>query len=160
MDQTNTGLTIRPLCAADLDRLFDDRSRPFGEDWLERQARDIVYIAVAVLDGTPVGRIGLDFTQLAPDTAYLWSAHVEANFQSRGIGTAIFQHLEQMAQARGFRRIRLEVNKDNLRARQLYERLGYEVFDEGIGRWRYRDRDRMVEVAEDNWLMRKILVSP
>jgi hypothetical protein len=54
-------LTIRPLRPSDLDRLFDDRSRQFGENWLERQATGEVYIAVAELDGTPVARIGLDF---------------------------------------------------------------------------------------------------
>ena len=161
MTEPNLPLTLRPLCAGDLDRIFNARSRPFGEAWLEQQARAEVYVAVAELDGVPVGRVGLDFTRNPGEaTAYLWSAHVEPGFQSRGIGTALFLHLEQVALQRGFNVIQLDVDKENPRARRLYERLGYVVCSEGIVRWSYRDGDRVVEVAEDCWSMRKNLAAP
>jgi ribosomal protein S18 acetylase RimI-like enzyme len=159
MTQPNSQPTIRPLCAGDLDqRIFNPRSRPFGVEWLERQERAEVYIAVAELDGIPVGRIGIDFKRDNDKAVpYLWSAHVDSEFQSRGIGTAIMLHLEQIALQRGFAIIEIEVGKDNPRARQLYERLGYHIYGEAIGRWSYRDRDRVVEVVDDNWSMRKTL---
>ena len=154
-------LTIRPLCADDLDRrIFHSKSRPFGEEWLERQERSEVYIAVAELGGVTVGRVGLDFTRNAGEgAAYLWSAHVEPDFQSQGIGTALFLHLEQVALQRGVYVIQLDVNKENPRARRLYERLGYTVCGENVARWSYRDGDRIVEVAEDCWMMRKSLAA-
>jgi ribosomal protein S18 acetylase RimI-like enzyme len=160
MMEPNPLLIIRPLRASDLDqRIFDVRSRPHGVEWLERQEQSQVYIAVAELDGIPVGRVGIDF-KLNEDkgTAYLWSAHVDSEFQSRGIGTALFLHLEHIALQRGFTLIEVEVGKNNPRARQLYERLGYQVYGEAIGRWSYREGDRIVEVVEDNWSMRKSLV--
>ena len=160
MTQPAPSLHIRQLCAADLDQLFDHRSRPAGERWLEQQAHDEVYIAVAELDGIPVARIGIDFMQLASQgMVYLWSAHVEPAFQSRGIGTAVLLHLETVTQAHGFNTIRLDVNKPNLRARRLYERLGYAVNGEAIGRWSYRDGDQVIEVVDDNWTMRKSLAT-
>lgn len=166
MSEAASELTIRPLHRRDLDRLFNAKSRQFGEDWLERQEGGEVYIAVAELDGAPVARVGLDFiSHVSEGAAHLWSAHVEPDFQSRGIGTTLVRHLERVARARGFDLIRLEVGKDNRRAQQLYERLGYAVCGEEIGRWRYRDGDRIVEVVEDCWTMKKrfapaVAVSP
>ena len=151
-------LTIRKMLAEDLDRLFDHRSRPAGEYWLQQQMRGEVYAAVAEWDGMPVGRVCLNVAQFAAaKEAYLWSAHVEPEFQSRGVGSAIFHHLEQVAREHDLRSIRLEVNKTNLRARSLYERLGYRVIGPSIGRWSYVEDGRMVEVVEDNWAMRKVL---
>jgi ribosomal protein S18 acetylase RimI-like enzyme len=149
-------LSIRPLLPGDLDLLFDPRFRQLGEGWLERQAREEVYVAVAELDGTPVARAGLDFVshrQLG--AAHLWSAHTEPDFQSRGIGTALFRHLEGKARARGFDLIRLEVGKDNPRARRLYEQLGYRVRGEETSRWSYRDGDSAIQVSEDCWVLEK-----
>ncbi|MCL5995976.1 MAG: GNAT family N-acetyltransferase [Chloroflexi bacterium] len=161
MTEPTLPLTIRPLCASDLDRIFDYKSRPFGEKSLEQQASSEVYVAVAELDGVPVGRVGLDFTRNPGErTAYLWSAHVEPGFQSRGIGTALFLHLEQVALQRGFNVIQFDVDKENPRARRLYEQLGYAVCSEVVVHWSYRDGDRVVEVAEDCWSMRKNLAVP
>jgi ribosomal protein S18 acetylase RimI-like enzyme len=157
---TASELTIRALCPTDLDQIFDQRSRQFGERWLERQRAGETYVAVAEFDGTPVARVGLDFTSHLPHgAAHLWAAHVEPGFQSRGIGTTLFLHIEDVARTRGFGLIRLAVGKDNQRARLLYERLGYKVCGEETSRWTYRDGDRTVEVAEECWTMEKDLAS-
>src|SRR5262245_35431250 len=88
MNDPPASLIIRLLRASDLDVLFDSRQRPQGEAWLERQARFQIYVAVAELDGVPVGRIAFDVVSRASQgAAYLFSAHVEPPFQSRGIGT-------------------------------------------------------------------------
>jgi ribosomal protein S18 acetylase RimI-like enzyme len=159
VNQRAAPLTIHPLNADHLDRLFTTVTRPFGETWLARQARDEVYVAVAELDGTPVGRVGLDFTRLTSGEAvHLWAAHVDPLYQSRGIGTALIAHVEALARTRGYRSIQLDVGKDNPRAHALYLRLGYKVFDEGTERWTYRDDSgRDIEVVEDCWRMRKPL---
>jgi glycosyltransferase involved in cell wall biosynthesis/GNAT superfamily N-acetyltransferase len=150
-------LTIRPLSREDLDRLFRGSSRVFGEEWLERQNRSAAYVAVAELHGAPVGRVGLDFAKSTPTAAYLSSAYVRRRFRSHGVGTALCLHLEDVARDRGFRAIRLGVNKENHRAQQLYGRLGYDVCGEEIVRWSRRRLGRTVDVVEDCSAMQKNL---
>lgn len=151
-------VSIRRLGERDLEHLFDQRTRHLGEEWLRRQLRSEVYIAVAEVNGIPVARIGLDFARRAEERiAYLRSAHVEPEWQSRGIGTLLIRHLEQLAAARDFEAVRLGVAKENTRALALYERHGYAVIGEEVERWSYRDGDRTVEVVEDCRTMEKRL---
>jgi ribosomal protein S18 acetylase RimI-like enzyme len=150
-------ITIRSLTADDLEVLFDDRSRPNGADWIERQERSEVYVAVAERDGVPVGRIGVDFVRRASEgAAHVWSAHVESEHQSRGIGTALMDHLEEIARTRGVSVIRLGVGKENAGAIRLYERLGYHVCGEEINSWTFNDG---TTVTEDCWTMEKTVGS-
>lgn len=161
MTDTASELLIRPLCRCDLDRLFDPRFRQLGEEWLARQASGDVYVAVAELDGTQVARVGLDFvSHIQHGAAHLWAAHVEPGFQSRGIGTTLVLHLERVASTRCFQLIRLEVGKDNARARRLYERLGYGVCGEETSRWSYCEGGQTFEVVEECWTMEKHIASP
>lgn len=151
-------VTIRTLEEADLDALFADWTRPAGRDWLAGQQRGVYYIAVAEVDGVPVGRVGLNYegTGIA-DTPFLWAAHVEPEWQGRGIGTILMHHLEDVARARGMRAIRLFVAKNNPRAAALYERLGYVRCGEAVDRYSY-DRDgQTVHVADPCWAMEKTL---
>ena len=152
-------LQIRPLEPADLQVLFTHANRHWGARWLERQAADEVHVAVAVVDGLPVGRVGLDLVRRAPDASFVWAAHVEHDWQSRGVGTALMRRLEEVTRERGLRAIELYVGKDNPRAQALYERLGYRVVGETTTRWSYRDeRGQEVVESEDVWWMRKRLI--
>jgi ribosomal protein S18 acetylase RimI-like enzyme len=149
-------IRVRPLRASDLDRIFSARSRPSGERWLDRQAVGAMAVAVAELDREPVGRVCLDFVELAGlGAARLYAAHVEPPFQSRGIGSALIAHVERLALEHGFATVRLEVEKTNQRARSLYERLGYAVVGEQVNRWSYREDGRVVKVVEDCWTLEK-----
>jgi ribosomal protein S18 acetylase RimI-like enzyme len=154
-------VSIRQLAKRDLEHLFGERARHFGEKWLRRQRRSEVYVAVAEVNGLPVGRMGLDCARLSDERiAYVWSAHVVPMWQSRGIGTLLIGHLEKMACARHIDAVRLAVAKDNTRARALYERHGYAVIGEEVDRWSYRDDDdRTVEVVDNCWTMEKRLPS-
>jgi ribosomal protein S18 acetylase RimI-like enzyme len=151
---------IRALRREDFDLILTRVSRPFGDEWLERQRRSELYVAVAELDGAPVGRVNLDFTRLADkDWALLWGAHVEPDYQSRGIGTTLFLHVEDLARERGRTGIQLAVGKENPRALSLYKRLGYVICGEENDRWSYCDGDRVIDVEEDCWTMRKRLAN-
>lgn len=154
------GLSFRPLALPDLELVFNRHNRAFGREWLRRQALGEVYVAVACLDGLPVGRAGLDFVRVRrPETAYLWAAHVEPRYQSQGIGTALLIHLEQVARERGLLAVTLAVAKDNPRAQTLYERLGYAVFGDKVLSWAYLDdAGQKVVVEEDSWLLLKPLL--
>jgi ribosomal protein S18 acetylase RimI-like enzyme len=155
------GVSIRLLEEGDADRIFSPQTRAAAGDWLAGQQRGAYYIAVAVVDGAPVGRAGLNFEGTGlPDTPFLWAAHVEPEWQGRGIGTTLMRHLEDVARARGMRAIRLFVSKENPRAQALYERLGYSVDGEGVDRWSYEDAGETIYVADPCWTMEKVLDLP
>jgi ribosomal protein S18 acetylase RimI-like enzyme len=150
---------IRQLEERDRDVLFAPRVRCALGAWLERQERDEIYVAVAEVGSVPVGRVGLDFAaQGEVGVVYLWAASVEEEWRGQGIGTALMQHLEEVARERDRRSIELLVAQDNEPARRLYERLGYEVCGTGVNRWVERDDSGAEEFAELCWRMRKRLV--
>lgn len=151
-------VTFRRLARSDLGRIFSRLACQKGVEWLAAQKRGHVHVAVVEVDGAPVARAGLDLVKKANEgVAILWAAHVEPAWQSRGLGSLLFDHLEDVARARGFSVIELGVGKENPRAHALYERLGYTVCGEQVERWSYRDGDAEIPVVEDCWLMRKRL---
>lgn len=54
---------------------------------------------------------------------------VAPEFRGNGIGSALFNAFFQLAEQTGFDEIRLDVIDENLKARALYERLGFAVID-------------------------------
>ncbi len=52
---------------------------------------------------------------------------VEAEWRGAGVGAALIEALALEASRRGYRELRLDVVGENLRARALYERLGFRV---------------------------------
>ena len=64
--------------------------------------------------------------------AYLVSAAVKKSERGQGIGSSLFQAVEEYARAQGSRRIEFDVFSANKRALELYKRLGYEI--EGVKR--------------------------
>lgn len=89
---------------------------------------------------------------------YLFALRVFEPFQRMGIGTLLVKTAESSLRVRGFRFASIAVGKDNPGARKLYERLGYRVYREEIGRWHYVDADgRTHRVEEPEFLMEKPL---
>ena len=118
-------LVIRPLCAEDVEPLFDPTEYPLAAEWLAMQERGELYVAVAELDGMPVGRRCLNFTLFGDKgIGYLFAAAVRPRWRSRGIGSMIDRHLEQVARARGFHALRSQAAKSNERAVRWHERQG------------------------------------
>lgn len=74
---------------------------------------------------------------------YLEGAAVRPDRQSGGIGTLLLHAAEAAAAARGHAAIGLAVGVENVRARALYERLGYEErwLPEFYVSWTYIDAD-------------------
>ncbi len=117
---------------------------------------------VADCNNFPIGHI---FIQLSSGEqriadgrrrAYLYSLRVMEMFQDHGIGTRLILEAEMLAAERGFRWVTIAAAKDNLRARRLYERLGYRVFGEDEGKWSYLDHEnRMRYVHEPCWVLEK-----
>jgi ribosomal protein S18 acetylase RimI-like enzyme len=142
-------VVIRRLTADDLDRLFKPEERVLSERWLAQQERDELYVAVAEVNGAPVGRMCLNFTWYQHIGAgYCFAAAVRAEFRSQGIGARINKHLESVAQARGLRAVRCKIDKKNTRSISWHQRLGYKRIGESVACWTTVD-GREVEV--DCW---------
>ena len=58
--------------------------------------------------------------------AYVFLLYVAPQHRHRGLGTALMQHAQQWAKAKGYGQVSLQVFEDNAAAVRLYEKLGYQ----------------------------------
>jgi ribosomal protein S18 acetylase RimI-like enzyme len=130
------GLVIRKLRAEDLPRFFYPADLPLGEKWLGQQERGEMYVAVAEIDGVAVGRSCLLYNFKGdPPNAYSFASTVSAEWQSRGIGSAIIAHHERVAQSRGMYQMSSHTATDNPRAAAWRDRMGYRRVGEETIQW-------------------------
>jgi ribosomal protein S18 acetylase RimI-like enzyme len=134
---TLEGLIVRPIRDGDAEAI-GEALRELGtpehtERGLERQHGGLGVFLIAWLNGEAVGYITAHWraSPRSPDewkdgfTAYLEDLIVAEQQRGRGIGGAIMETAEKMAQERGLVRVTLGVGVENEGARRLYERLGY-----------------------------------
>ena len=73
-------------------------------------------------------RIMNDYGHIDAQTPSLAIA-VEEQHRGQGVGTGLMQHIIDLLQSKGYRRVSLSVQKLNPACR-FYERLGFKIFDE------------------------------
>jgi ribosomal protein S18 acetylase RimI-like enzyme len=95
---------------------------------------EVDYLAVYPPSGLPVALGGIDYAE-HPGAGTLWQLAVHEALQSCGIGTILIQAAEQRILARGLHRAELGVEERNLRARALYDRLGYVAYGRAPDSW-------------------------
>lgn len=124
-------LTVRDLLPADLPTCGWSGSPLHLQNVARQLARarigEVDYLAVCVPSGAPVAKCGVDY-HVREGAGTLWQLAVLPALQSCGIGRALIAAAEQRIRDRGRRRAELSVEEDNLRARALYERLGYAAY--------------------------------
>jgi ribosomal protein S18 acetylase RimI-like enzyme len=129
-------LEIRPLRDGDLDGLEWDSEQAIQADYIRKtvaERADQVVFILALANGKPVGRLGLDFGRKATEgIVHLWAFSVLPSIQRLGIGTAMVREAESLiAEApRGAIAIEVGVDEWNHDAANLYRRLGYR--EEGV----------------------------
>lgn len=69
--------------------------------------------------------VGYGILALEQDRAHVLNLCVRPEFQGRGFGTRLLNHLLSLARRRGARYALLEVRPSNYAARGLYERMGF-----------------------------------
>lgn len=159
---------IRPATADDLPKL-----EWFGQYWRYRQIFQRTFreqqrgrrlMLVADVNDFPVGQVFIQFESVesrfadGSQRAYLYSLRVLEPFRRRGLGTQLILSAEEAIRARGYAWSTIAVAKDNPGARRLYERLGYQVFDDDPGRWSYNDpAGKRHQVNEPAWILQKQL---
>jgi ribosomal protein S18 acetylase RimI-like enzyme len=141
---SSSAYTLRPAAAEDYDYLFALHKatiRPYVEaiwgwvdEWQEEYFRKKFNPSnqkIIQLNGKDIGVVVVE-----DRGSYLYLALIEIapEFQGQGIGTAVIRNLQQRAQKEK-RPLRLHVLKSNLRARHLYEQLGFVISHEEPVRW-------------------------
>jgi ribosomal protein S18 acetylase RimI-like enzyme len=98
------------------------------------------------------------FTKEDGIRAYIYGFRVRPEYRRCGIGSRLLKIAETDLARRGFRKIALNVARDNRDARRLYERFGYRVVSAEPGIWSYLDADgKRQQVCEPAWRMEKRL---
>jgi GNAT superfamily N-acetyltransferase len=134
--ESEAKLVIRPITDLDLDLLATRFPPPLADiytDWLTQHLAGDVTWLVAAMESDIVGHGLLHWSgprdpgiaRRVPDGPEIFALSVHANYQSRGIGSALVRAFEELALRRGRAEIGLGVGLENLRAESLYLRLGY-----------------------------------
>lgn len=91
-----------------------------------------------------------------PYTGYLYSFRVKPEFRNLGIGSALIDKAEEILLEKAFCRVLIGVAKENLDARRLYERHGYQIIADDPGEWSYIDHTNQLQnVSEPTFIMEK-----
>lgn len=84
---------------------------------------------VWIVDGRLVGNASLTRESGAPGVMSVSNVAVLPAYRHQGIARRLMEAVIRRAVERGAKRLLLEVNDDNVAARQLYESLGFELYD-------------------------------
>jgi ribosomal protein S18 acetylase RimI-like enzyme len=161
-------VVIRPIRESELPGLEWEgaytKYRKVFQQTYEDAVRGQRVMLVAVMGQQLIGQV---FVQLSSterryadgySRGYLYSLRVRPEWQARGIGTRLINAAEATLRARGFSTAVIAAGKDNARARQLYERLGYRTFADDPGVWYFQDVNGVQQsVNEPCWVMQKQL---
>ena len=161
-------LTIRKVRCDDLPKLewygqFEHFRRIFRRAYKEQKAGKRLLL-IADMNGFPVARLFIQFqgeNAILVDGSqrgYLYSLHVLDMFRRQGIGSRLIAVAEQVLRQRHYAIATIAVAKDNDGALRLYQRHGYDIFEENEGRWRYTDhRGNLRRVHEPCYFLAKTL---
>jgi ribosomal protein S18 acetylase RimI-like enzyme len=156
-------VTLRPCRRTDLADLewfgLLTEYRQTITDAFQRFQKGEILMLVAEVNRFPAGQVWVDLSKRRAEAiGVLWALRVFTPFQSLGIGTALIASAEKCLKALGFHISELGVEKDNGQAKQLYERLGYEVVRDNLEEWEYKPPGGMaIHVTSDEWIMHKFL---
>jgi ribosomal protein S18 acetylase RimI-like enzyme len=154
-------LHVRDLRFADLDHI-DWSGGPRHVSYVaaelnRRTCGEVDYLAMCGPNNRPIAIGGIDYANSA-GAGTLMQFAVLPDLQSCGIGTMLIAAAEQRIRDRGLPRAELSVEDDNIRARALYEWLGYQAFGTEVDTWEDQSADGTIEVHETNCIrMRKEL---
>ena len=160
-------IVIRQVIKRDLPALewegeFSHFRHLFAEAYRLQELGDVL---MWVVDLPNFGIIGQLFIQLyGPNQiqtsktkyAYIYGFRIRADYRGMGIGSRLLKTVESDLIQRDFKRISLNVARDNEAARRLYERAGFRVVAPEPGIWSYLDeKGRRRFVHEPAWRMEK-----
>lgn len=129
-----------------------------------RKGEALLWVAELIGDGI-IGQLFVQLTSTRNELAdgvhraYIYGFRIKTEFRRLGIGSYMLQFIEADLGQRGFQRICLNVDRENIDARRLYERFGYIIVAAEAGYWSYLDENGIRHfVHEPAWRMEKDLI--
>ena len=104
----------------DLDRFFDGR-----DEW----------ISIAIDEDRIIAFLSIEVHHEEEEYIYLDDLSVTKQYRNHGIGTQLIRNAESYAKDISIPAICLHVEKSNTAAFRLYERLGYEIYEDQGSRY-------------------------
>jgi ribosomal protein S18 acetylase RimI-like enzyme len=156
----DVSVVIRELSTHDIDDLprsgFFRYDTSFWDRNRGRYAAGEVRMLVASVNDMPVARLSIDMTHAGAPR--LWAFDVLQPLRGMGIGARMMEVAEDLARAAGFPCADIAVEKENIDARRLYERLGYRKIGSELHEETHRQPDgQMLRIVEDCFVLRKTL---
>ena len=138
-------ITVRELRESD-SRALEWHGGSHLRSWYDEQwgnhRDEKVFVLVAALRDFPIGQVAIHWhgKKSHPHIPDVQSFRVFAAFRGTGIGTHLLNCCENFVAARDHQRLSLSVAIENVKARALYERLGYSVISSSYeDHWEYTD---------------------
>lgn len=104
----------------DLDRFFDGR-----DEW----------VSIAIDEGKIVAFLSIEVHHEEEEYVYLDDLSVTKQYRNQGIGTTLIRNAEKYAKDIRIHEICFHVEKSNTAAFRLYQRLGYEIYEDQGSRY-------------------------
>ena len=147
--QLSLEVEIRPLREGDLDDLDWDSEQAIDADYIRKALAgggdEHAVFLLALVNGRPVGRLGIDYRRKAGEgIVHLWAFGVLPALQRLGIGTALMREAESLIASapRAATTLEIGVDEGNEEAAKLNRRLGYR--DAGVERGRNGETIRLL----------------
>ena len=110
----------RIIKACDNAFLMPVSKRRYYNDLLSKISRNAVFLLAENNFNDILGYVAIYINNFSTKVAYITLIAVNNKFQGQGIGKLLLKKCEEYARNSGFKIIRLEVNKNNLKARSFY----------------------------------------
>jgi ribosomal protein S18 acetylase RimI-like enzyme len=154
-------LIIDDLTLDDLDKISWSGTPThirYVKESLERVERgEVDYLAVRDVNGNPISIGGVDY-KAHKDAGTMWQIITKESLRGLGVGSRLIKELENKIKSRGINVAMLGVEKENIKAQDLYKKLGYEVCGETKDSWEQEDNEGKVSTHyADGVLMKKSL---
>ncbi|MGE5683385.1 MAG: GNAT family N-acetyltransferase [Bacillota bacterium] len=133
--------------------------RSIIQDSFKRHKLGTNYMIVAEANSFPIAQVWIDLEKKKHEnTGVIWALRVLQPFQRLGIGTDLIRISEDYLRRKKYSFSEINVEKDNLQARRLYERLGYIPVGQETEEYSFVTPDRIVINGKSvNWILQKPL---
>lgn len=118
---------IRVMHPTDLDRVILIEREIFLFPWSPGNFSDSIdagYLCQVMEQADTI--VGYGIMMMSPDEAHILTLGIAANWQKKGLGKKLLQHLIQNARNMNAKSILLDVRESNLGAAQLYQQMGFQ----------------------------------
>lgn len=126
MSAQDSQYRFRPMTESDLDAVMAIEPHIYSHPWTRGNFVDSLasgYSAWVLLDGAKI--IGYSLMMMVLDEAHLLNLSIAKDYQKRGLGRLLLEHMIANAKQHGAANMFLEVRPSNISAIALYENIGF-----------------------------------